>query len=187
MVLVHDRRHRTAELDAGDEGGARARVLTDDLHLDLIEATGLRQDLGRYDDLADVVQQTSRLHHLDARLVVSQPGGDGAGKLRDALLMTGGVGIAQLGRDAEGGNCRRQRLLELRCIRLDLGRGALLLADVSDEAEVARRRQAHGIDARWEGGAVFAQEDTIAACVPGPAKRPAKCRRPQLRDCHRGR
>ena len=50
------------------------------------------------------------VHHLDARRVPPQPGGDGAGELGDPALMTGGVGIAQLGRGAERGHRGRQRL-----------------------------------------------------------------------------
>ena len=53
-VLIHDGRHRTAELDAGDQCGARDRVSTDDRRLQLAQVAGPGEDLGRYEPAAEM-------------------------------------------------------------------------------------------------------------------------------------
>ncbi len=170
MVLVHDGRHRTAELDVGDERGARGRVP----RMSSISISLRRPGLERI-SAGTVILPTSWSKAAVSSISMRasshpSPARDGGGQFSDPALMACGVRVAQLRRGAEGGHRGREGRPQLLGTGGDLRLGALLLAHVDDEAEEARRREAHGVDARREGGPVLAQEDTIAARVPGREK-----------------
>ncbi len=104
MVLADDLGHLAVEADQSGGVGTGVGVLADDLHLGFGEAPGLGQDLGRHDDLADVVQQGRHPERLQGRLLQVELAGDGAGELGHAALVAGGVGVAQLCCGTEGGD-----------------------------------------------------------------------------------
>ena len=106
MVLADHRRDVAAEVDVGEDLGAGAGVLADEEELGLVQLAGLAQDLGRHDDLAEVVQQRGGAQQRDPLAVPAELGGDRAGELGHPALMAGGVGVAQLGRRAQRGDRR---------------------------------------------------------------------------------
>ena len=61
----------------------------------------LAQDLGRYVDLADIVDRGGEGDALDLRLFQAELAGDRGREFRDPVLVAGGVGVAHLDRGAD--------------------------------------------------------------------------------------
>ena len=101
MVLADRLCNGAPEVDVGDRLGTGLGMLADELHLGLRKPAWLGEDLGRHNDLADVVQQGGSPHHLDLVLAPAELGGDRAAKLRYPPLVAGGVGVTHLGRGAQ--------------------------------------------------------------------------------------
>ena len=113
-------------------------VLADEEHLRVPELARFAQDLGRHDDLADVVQQRRGAQRRDLPVVPAQLGGDRAGERADPSLVTGGVRVSQLGGGAQGHDRRLERAFEPRRRAGQVVFGPLAVADVANDAQQQR-------------------------------------------------